>query len=55
MVCSDRTLEHLARELPETLEALAKIYGLGQSKIESFGEDLLSVLREAAKYEPRSG
>ncbi len=47
MVCSDRTLEHLARELPETLEALATIYGLGQSKIESFGEELLSALREA--------
>jgi ribonuclease D len=54
MVCPDRTLEHLARELPETLEALATIYGLGQSKIESFGEDLLSALREAAKCEPRS-
>ncbi len=52
MVCSDRTLEHLARELPETLEALATIYGLGQSKIESFGEDLLTALREAAKREP---
>lgn len=47
MVCSDRTLEHLARELPETLEALATIYGLGQSKIESFGEDLLNALVEA--------
>jgi ribonuclease D len=49
MVCSDRTLEHLARELPETLEALATIYGLGQSKIESFGEDLLTALRDASK------
>jgi len=47
MVCSDRTLEHLARELPETLEALAAIYGLGQSKIESFGQELLEALREA--------
>lgn len=47
MVCSDRTLEHLARELPETLEALATIYGLGQSKIESFGQELLEALREA--------
>lgn len=55
MVCSDRTLEHLARELPETLEALVTIHGLGQSKIESFGEDLLGALREAAKCEPRGG
>ncbi|HEX8721183.1 MAG TPA: HRDC domain-containing protein [Pyrinomonadaceae bacterium] len=46
MVCPDRTLEHLARERPETLEALAKIYGLGESKIRNFGEDLLRALRE---------
>jgi ribonuclease D len=49
MVCSDRTLDHLARELPVTLEALATIYGLGQSKIESFGEELLEALRDASK------
>ncbi|MCA1636542.1 MAG: HRDC domain-containing protein, partial [Acidobacteria bacterium] len=49
MVCADRTLEHMARELPETLEALATIYGLGQSKIESFGQELLEALRESSK------
>lgn len=47
MICPDRTLEHLARERPATLEALAGIYGLGESKIKSFGEDLLAALREA--------
>ncbi|HEX7956010.1 MAG TPA: HRDC domain-containing protein, partial [Pyrinomonadaceae bacterium] len=41
MICPDRTLEHLARERPATLEALANIYGLGESKIKNFGEDLL--------------
>lgn len=46
MICADRTLEHLARERPETLEALVAIYGLGESKIKSFGEDLLRALRE---------
>lgn len=49
MVCSDRTLEHMARELPQTLEALETIYGLGQSKIESFGQELLEALCEASK------
>jgi ribonuclease D len=48
MVCPDRTLEHLARERPATLEALRGIYGLGESKINSFGEELLEALREAA-------
>jgi ribonuclease D len=47
MVCPDRTLEQLARELPETLEALAQVYGLGESKISKFGEELLKALREA--------
>ena len=46
MICPDRTLEHLARERPATLEALANIYGLGESKIKNFGEDLLRALRE---------
>ena len=48
MICPDRTLEHLARTRPETLEALASIYGLGESKIKNFGEDLLQALRDAS-------
>ncbi len=49
MVCPDRTLEHLARERPETLEALANIYGLGAAKINNFGEEILRALRDADK------
>ncbi|MDT7602475.1 MAG: ribonuclease [Acidobacteriota bacterium] len=47
MICSDRTLECLAHERPATIEALRSIYGLGESKISSFGEDLLTALRDA--------
>jgi ribonuclease D len=47
MICPDRTLEHLARARPETLEALANIYGLGESKIKKFGEELLRALGES--------
>ncbi|HEX7314644.1 MAG TPA: HRDC domain-containing protein [Pyrinomonadaceae bacterium] len=47
MICPDRTLEHLARARPETLEALADIYGLGESKIKKFGDELLRALRES--------
>lgn len=47
MICPDRTLAHLARVRPETLEALASIHGLGESKIRNFGEDLLRALRES--------
>ncbi|HST50901.1 MAG TPA: HRDC domain-containing protein [Pyrinomonadaceae bacterium] len=47
MICPDRTLEHIARARPSTLEALASIYGLGESKIKNFGEELLQALRDA--------
>lgn len=47
MVCADKTLECLARERPETVEALRAIYGLGDSKITAFGEELLTALRDA--------
>ena len=47
MICADKTLECLARERPETVEQLRSIYGLGDSKIERFGADLLSALRDA--------
>ncbi|MGB8507900.1 MAG: ribonuclease D [Pyrinomonadaceae bacterium] len=46
MICPDRTLEHLARTRPATLEGLREIHGLGESKIANFGEDLLQVLRK---------
>jgi ribonuclease D len=49
MICPDRTLEHLARLRPDTLEALASVYGLGESKIKNFGTELLQALREACE------
>jgi superfamily II DNA helicase RecQ len=49
MICPDRTLEHLARLRPETLEALANIYGLGESKIRNLGAELLQALRDACE------
>ena len=50
MVCADKTLEHLARERPSTLDALGGIYGLGESKIERFGAALLAALSEALEH-----
>ncbi|HEY0386010.1 MAG TPA: HRDC domain-containing protein, partial [Pyrinomonadaceae bacterium] len=48
MICSDRTLEHLAMERPTTLEALNAIHGLGASKIAKFGAELLETLGRAS-------
>jgi len=53
MICPDRTLECLARERPKTLEQLRDVYGLGESKIERFGEDLLTALRDAEQEASR--
>lgn len=51
MICQDRTLEHLAREKPATLEALQNIYGLGDSRISRFGGEILEALRKAQSGE----
>jgi ribonuclease D len=45
MICPDKTLEHLAMERPNSLEALNAIHGLGASKIARFGDELLEALR----------
>jgi len=46
MICQDRTLEQMAIDKPATLEALANIYGLGASRIERYGEELLKELEK---------
>jgi ribonuclease D len=46
MICPDKTLEHLAMERPTTLDALNNIHGLGPSRIERFGAELLQALEE---------
>lgn len=50
MVFQRKAILAIDREEPESLEALARIPGLGPAKIERFGEDILQVVRE---YRPR--
>ncbi len=45
MVFQRRVMLAIDREEPDSLEALAKISGLGPAKIERFGEDLLRLVR----------
>jgi ATP-dependent DNA helicase RecQ len=47
MICQDRTLEHLAVAKPQELADLTAIYGLGESRISRFGEELLEALKNA--------
>ncbi len=44
IVCSDKTLRHLAVANPQDLQQLGAIYGLGESKINQFGLEILARL-----------
>ena len=41
---SDRTLRELATTRPTTLEALTGVWGLGRSRVDRFGSDLLTLI-----------
>ncbi len=47
VVLHDATLHELAARRPTTLSELADVRGLGPAKLERYGDELLSVLREA--------
>ena len=44
VVFHDATLAEMAKEMPETLAALAEIGGVGAKKLEAYGRDILRVL-----------
>lgn len=45
IIFGDKTLKDLALRLPKTEDALGRVYGLGDKKIEQFGKELLEVLQ----------
>jgi ATP-dependent DNA helicase RecQ len=48
MVFPDRTLIELATRRPRDIEALESVHGIGQAKLERWGEDFLEVIRNVA-------
>lgn len=46
VVFGDKTLRELAQKNPESLEELKGIYGIGESKLEKFGWDVLAELTQ---------
>ncbi len=46
VIFHDVTLSAIARERPATLDALAKVSGVGQSKLTRYGADVLKVVRD---------
>lgn len=45
MVFSDKTLRHLSSSLPKTKDSLLKIHGIGAAKAETFGNEVLQLLK----------
>ena len=47
MVCGDKTLRDIVEKMPRGLDGLRSIYGLGEAKIDKFGDEILEVLDSA--------
>jgi len=47
VVADDRTLGGIASLRPETTEALLEVPGMGRSRVERYGEDILRIVRDA--------
>jgi len=45
IIFGDATLVEMARELPTNATALLAISGVGQKKLERYGEDFLAIIR----------
>jgi ATP-dependent DNA helicase RecQ len=52
VIFSDKTLRELARVRPTTLHELRGIYGIGDAKLEAFGETLVTQIREHCATAP---
>ncbi len=46
VIFHDATLSAIARERPKSADALAKVSGVGQSKLKRYGSDVLKIVRE---------
>ncbi len=51
VIFHDATLREMLRTRPDTREALLGITGIGQAKLERYGDDFLAVLRGAGGTE----
>ena len=53
VVCGDKTLRDIVEKMPQTLEELHEIYGLGEAKISKFGLEILNVCGAANQSDDR--
>ena len=47
MVCGDKTLRDIVEKMPRGLDGLRNIYGLGEAKMDKFGDEILEILDSA--------
>lgn len=45
-ICSDKTLKELVQRLPENMEQLHTIYGLGETRAMNFGQELIAICQQ---------
>ncbi len=50
VICGDKTLRDLVEKMPQTLAELHDIYGLGEAKINKYGQDLLNACAAADNH-----
>lgn len=54
IIFSDKTLREICRNLPESLQGMRRISGVGDQKLEQYGESFISVVREYLKANPNA-
>jgi len=52
VIFSDRSLADMAARMPQTPEEMLAVHGVGEGKLERFGEDFLSVVRDFRREHP---
>ena len=46
VICGDKTLREIVEKLPESLADLRKVYGMGEAKIDKFGDEIVEVVAQ---------
>ena len=46
VICGDKTLREIVEKLPESLADLREVYGMGEAKIDKFGDEILEVVAQ---------
>lgn len=55
IICGDKTLKDMCIKCPENLLQMADIYGMGEKKIQSYGEDFINVIKDFVAEKQISG